>query len=38
MEVIFPQAWAMVKDGRIKDGKTVMLLQHALLEGWLTLN
>ncbi|WP_414148302.1 GDP-mannose pyrophosphatase NudK [Erwinia sp. BNK-24-b] len=38
MEVTFPQAWAMVKDGRIKDGKTVMLLQHALLEGWLTLN
>ncbi|MBV4368015.1 GDP-mannose pyrophosphatase NudK [Erwinia phyllosphaerae] len=38
MEVTFPQAWAMVKDGRIKDCKTVMLLQHALLEGWLTLN
>lgn len=35
MEIPFPQAWAMVKDGRIKDGKTVMLLQHALMEGWL---
>ncbi|MGE9552386.1 GDP-mannose pyrophosphatase NudK [Erwinia amylovora] len=35
MEIPFPQAWAMVKDGRIKDGKTVMLLQHALIEGWL---
>lgn len=37
MEVSFPQAWAMVKDGRIKDGKTVTLLQHALLAGWLHL-
>ncbi|KGT92429.1 GDP-mannose pyrophosphatase [Erwinia typographi] len=37
MEISFPQAWAMIKEGRIKDGKTVMLLQHALLEGWLTL-
>ncbi len=37
MEISFPQAWAMIKEGRIKDGKTVMLLQHALLEGWLKL-
>lgn len=37
MEIPFPQAWAMIKEGRIKDGKTVMLLQHALLEGWLKL-
>lgn len=34
-EMTFPEAWAMVKDGRIQDGKTVTLLQHALLEGWL---
>lgn len=38
LEVTFPEAWAMVKDGRIKDGKTVTLLQHALLVGWLHLN
>ncbi|WP_338557423.1 GDP-mannose pyrophosphatase NudK [Erwinia sp. E_sp_B04_7] len=37
LEIPFPQAWAMIKEGRIKDGKTVMLLQHALLEGWLKL-
>jgi len=37
LEIAFPQAWAMIKDGRIKDGKTVTLLQHALLEGWLHL-
>ncbi|WP_034916288.1 GDP-mannose pyrophosphatase NudK [Erwinia sp. 9145] len=35
IEVTFPQAWAMVKQGKIKDAKTVMLLQHALIEGWL---
>lgn len=35
LEIPFPQAWAMVKDGRIRDGKTVMLLQYALIEGWL---
>ena len=37
LEIPFPRAWAMVKEGRIKDGKTVMLFQHALLEGWLKL-
>lgn len=37
MEIPFPQAWAMIKEGRIKDGKTVMLLQHALIAGWLKL-
>lgn len=37
MEMPFPTAWAMVKEGRIKDGKTVMLFQHALLAGWLKL-
>jgi GDP-mannose pyrophosphatase NudK len=25
----------MVADGRIRDGKTVMLLQHAQIAGWL---
>lgn len=35
LEIPFPQALAMVKDGRIRDGKTVILLQHAQLEGWL---
>ncbi|WP_042958735.1 GDP-mannose pyrophosphatase NudK [Erwinia tasmaniensis] len=38
LEMTFPQAWQMVKDGRIKDGKTVMLLQHALLAGKLRLD
>lgn len=37
MEIPFPQAWAMIKEGHIKDGKTVILLQYALLEGWLKL-
>lgn len=37
MEIPFPEAWAMIKDGRIKDGKTVTLLQHALIAGWLHL-
>nr|WP_024965323.1 GDP-mannose pyrophosphatase NudK [Pantoea sp. IMH] len=37
MEIPFPQAWAMIKTGQIKDGKTVMLMQHALIEGWLSL-
>ena len=36
LEMTFPAALAMVKDGRIRDGKTVMLLQHAQLAGWLT--
>lgn len=37
LEIDFPTAWAMIKDGRIKDGKTVTLLQHALIAGWLHL-
>ncbi|ARF49266.1 GDP-mannose pyrophosphatase NudK [Pantoea stewartii] len=37
LEIPFPQAMAWVKDGRIRDGKTIMLLQHALIAGWLTL-
>lgn len=36
IEIGFPQALAMVKDGLIRDGKTIMLLQHAQLSGWLT--
>lgn len=35
LELAFPEALAMVKDGRIRDGKTIMLLQHAQLAGWL---
>lgn len=35
LEVPFTQAMAMIKDGRIKDGKTIMLLQHAQIQGWL---
>lgn len=35
LEVPFTEALAMIKDGRIKDGKTIMLLQHAQIQGWL---
>ncbi|KAB8305757.1 MULTISPECIES: GDP-mannose pyrophosphatase NudK [Rahnella] len=35
LEVPFTEALAMIKDGRIKDGKTIMLLQYAQLQGWL---
>lgn len=35
LEVPFTDALAMIKDGRIKDGKTIMLLQYAQLQGWL---
>lgn len=35
LEMPFPDALAMVKDGRIRDGKTIMLLQHAQIAGWL---
>ncbi|MDZ7277729.1 GDP-mannose pyrophosphatase NudK [Pantoea eucrina] len=35
LELPFPEAMARVKDGRIRDGKAVILLQHALLAGWL---
>ena len=33
LEVPFTDALAMIKDGRIKDGKTIMLLQHAQIQG-----
>nr|MBA2817117.1 GDP-mannose pyrophosphatase NudK [Candidatus Pantoea persica] len=36
LELAFPDALAMVKDGRIRDGKTIMQQQHAQLAGWLT--
>ena len=32
LEVTLAEAWAMVDDGRIRDMKTVLLLQHLLLE------
>ncbi len=35
LELPFPEAMAMIKDGRIRDGKAIMLLQHAALAGWL---
>lgn len=33
MEVPFPEALSMVSDGRIRDGKTIMLLQYMQLNG-----
>jgi hypothetical protein len=33
LEVPFTEALAMVRDGRIADGKTVLLLHWAALEG-----
>lgn len=35
LELDFAEALAMVDDGRICDGKTIMLLQHAALKGLL---
>lgn len=35
LEIAFPAALAMIKSGEIRDGKTIMLLQHAQLAGWL---
>ena len=35
LELPFPEALAMVKGGRILDGKAIMLLQHAQIAGWL---
>ena len=32
LELAFPEALAMVDDGRIVDGKTIMLLQWAALR------
>jgi len=33
LELGFDEALAMVRDGRIADGKTIMLLQWAALDG-----
>ncbi|MDY0744102.1 GDP-mannose pyrophosphatase NudK [Paucibacter sp. R3-3] len=33
LELLLDEALAMVADGRIQDGKTIMLLQHAALQG-----
>jgi nudix-type nucleoside diphosphatase (YffH/AdpP family) len=33
LELPFEEALAMIRDGRIADGKTIMLLQWAALEG-----
>ncbi len=35
LELSFKQALQMIKTGEIKDGKTIMLLQYAALEGLL---
>lgn len=35
LELSYPDAMAMVRDGRILDGKTIMLLQQAHIRGWL---
>lgn len=35
VELPFADALAMIKDGRIRDGKTIMLLHYAQLQGWL---
>lgn len=34
LELPFTQAMSMISDGRIKDAKTIMLLQHAQIQGW----
>ena len=35
VELPFSEAIAMIADGRIKDGKTIMLLQYAQIHNWL---
>ncbi len=35
LELPFAEALAMMADGRLRDGKTIMLLQHAALTGLL---
>ncbi|CFQ31262.1 MULTISPECIES: GDP-mannose pyrophosphatase NudK [Yersinia] len=34
VELPFSEALAMIADGRIKDGKTIMLLQYAQIQGF----
>jgi len=36
IELPFAEALAMVKSGEITDGKTVILLQYAQTQGWMT--
>ena len=33
LEILFEQAFQMIKSGEIKDGKTIMLLQHLRLQN-----
>ena len=33
LEIPFDEAWNMIGSGEIKDGKTIMLLQHLKIEG-----
>lgn len=33
LEIPFAEAWNMIQTGEIKDGKTIMLLQHLKIEG-----
>jgi GDP-mannose pyrophosphatase NudK len=35
LEVPFILALEMIRDGRIKDGKTIMLLHYAQIQGWM---
>lgn len=35
LELPFTQALGMIKDGQIKDGKTIMLLHYAQNQGWM---
>lgn len=35
IELPFTHALEMIKDGRIKDGKTIMLLHYAQNQGWM---
>lgn len=32
LEITIEEAWSMIRDGRIVDGKTIMLLQYAMLH------
>jgi nudix-type nucleoside diphosphatase (YffH/AdpP family) len=33
LEIKLAEAWGMIKNGAIRDGKTIMLLQHAIISG-----
>jgi nudix-type nucleoside diphosphatase (YffH/AdpP family) len=34
LELGIEEAWRMVGTGEIRDGKTIILLQHCILQGW----